>query len=72
MKSWDKYGRLLVKQQDATITVSIANLVGINFAIHNSKLYQFNSSDSLYYEMLASSDQGIVTWYLSDTGITIP
>ncbi len=72
MKAWDKYGRLLVKQQDAVITITLSDMIGDNFAIHNNKFYQYNSSDSLYYELLASNDQGVVTWYLSDSGISLP
>ena len=72
MKVWDEYGRLLVKQDTTAIEVSLATWIGDNFAIYTNKLFQYNSSSGLYYEMLCNNDQGVITWYLSDTGISIP
>lgn len=75
MKAWDKYGRLLVKQQDAVITVSFANLIGDNFSIYNNKFYFRDGNTSNltpYYESKTQVYQGIPNTGLADAGVALP
>ena len=71
MRTWDEYGRLLVKQDVTSIEYSFQTITGTNFAIFGSVLFVYNSTTGLYHELQASDDQGITNLYLNPTGVVV-
>lgn len=67
MRVWDKYGRLKTVSNPPTVNVTV-----VRNEVSAYKQYVLNTSDGLYYEILCSTDMGVVTFYPSDNGVAIP